>query len=52
MPIEPINQMDLINLLEIFSQWEMTAILNNRSIPQEAVNLKLKLEQDIMRYAK
>lgn len=42
------TKLDLINLLEIFSQWEAFARAHNSKISTEAENLKIKLEKEIL----
>lgn len=44
------NKMDFLNLLEIFSQWEgLVSNIHGKKITDEAIQLKLKLEQEILK---
>jgi len=44
------NKMDLLNLLEILSQWEGIMITQGKKITDELVNLKLNLEKEILNH--
>ena len=44
-----LNKMDLINFLEILSQWEAFVVEHGSKISPSGVALKLKLEQVIMK---
>ena len=43
-----LNKMDLVNLLEIFIQWEVLAFQQHYKISPEAIDLKLKLEKELL----
>lgn len=43
------NKMDMLNLLEIMCQWEAIMAMSEKKMTQEFINLKLKLEQDILK---